>query len=375
MKKLCTMLFILLAGVKAFAQQPISQPPNGDNQRSAVSQWIGPVEIRIDYHSPNVHDPSGNDRTGHIWGELVHYGLIDQGYGSSKAAPWRAGANENTTITFSHPATIEGKNIAAGTYGLFIELAKDGPWTLILSKDNGAWGSYFYNPANDVLRVPVTPVDAAYTEFLTYGFDDRLPNSTVAFLQWEKKKVPFKIEVPTLNDIYVSIMRNELSNWQGFDVRNLQRAANFCAQNKINLDEALAWSDAAIAQTGSEDFQGLSTKAAVLMAMNKGPEAGAIMDKAIKLPGTSVQNIHQYGRTLLGMGQNQKGLEVFQYNAKAHPEEKFTTFVGLARGYTAVGNKKEAIKNWEIAIKNLPEGQANNKALYLAELQKVKDSK
>lgn len=375
MKKLCTMLFIVLAGANAFAQAPISLPPNGDNQRSSVSQWIGPVEVKIDYHSPNVHDPNGNDRTGHIWGELVHYGMIDQDFGSSKAAPWRAGANENTTISFSHPVKVEGKDIAAGTYGLFLEVAKDGPWTLILSKDNGAWGSYFYNPANDALRVSVNSADAPYTEFLTFGFDDRLASSAVGFLQWEKKKVPFKIEVPNVNDLYVSMMRSELSNWPGFDVRNYQRAANFCAQNKINLDQALAWADASMDPNngGTRDFNGLSAKANVLMAMGKGPEAATAMDEAIKLPGVSVQQIHQYGRTLLSSGQKEKAMEVFKYNAKIHPEEKFTTFVGLARGYTALGNKKEAIKNWETAIRNIPDNQKPNQAAYEAELKKLKE--
>lgn len=377
MKKLCTVLLIMVASANAFAQSVLTLPPNGDNQRSAVSQWIGPVEVKIDYHSPNVHDPAGNDRTGHIWGELVHYGTIDQGFGSSKAAPWRAGANENTTITFSNPVKVEGKDIAAGTYGLFLELAKDGASTLIFSKDNGAWGSYFYNPANDALRVSVTPVDAAYTEFLTYGFDDRLPNSTVAFLQWEKKKFPFKIEVPNINEIYVAAVRSQLTSWPGFDVRNYQRAANFCALNKINLQEALGWANSAMDPNngGVEDFNGLSTKANVLNAMGNGAEASVVMDKAIKLPTATVQNVHQYGRTLLGMGQKEKALEVFQYNAKAHPEEKFTTFVGLARGYTAVGNKKEAIKNWETAIKNVPENQKANLGQYEAELKKLKESK
>lgn len=377
MKKFCTLLLAVLATSFAFAQSVLTLPPNGDNQRSQVTQWIGPVQVSIDYHSPNVHAPNGDDRTGHIWGELVHYGMIDQGFGTSKAAPWRAGSNENTSITFSHPVKVEGKDVPAGTYGVFMEVTKDGPWTLILSKNSTSWGSYFYNPAEDALRVNVTAVDAPFTEFLTYGFDDRLGNAAVAFLQWEKKKVPFRIEVPNVNEIYVTEMRNQLRSWPGFDVANHLQAARFCAQNKINLEEALAWSNAALdpALGGSENFNALSTKAQVLMAMGNAPEANAAMDKAIKLPGTSVQNIHQYGRTLLSMGQNAKALEVFQYNAKSHPEEKFTTFVGLARGYTAVGNKKEAIKNWETAIKNIPENQKQNVGLYEGELKKLKETK
>jgi tetratricopeptide (TPR) repeat protein len=375
-KKLSLLLFAFAVCTRAFSQG-ISLPPSADNEKSSVTQWIGPVAVTITYNSPNVHAPNGDDRTGHIWGELVHYGLIDQGFGTSKAAPWRAGANENTTITFSHPVKVEGKDIAAGTYGLFLEVAKDGPWTWIFSKNSTSWGSYFYNPAEDALRVQINAVDAPFTEFLTYSFDDRLSNSTTAFLQWEKKKVPFKIEVPNVNDLYVSMIRNELRSSPGFDTRNYQAAAAFCARNKINLEEALAWADGAMNPQlgGTEDFSGLSTKALVLTAMGKGQEASAVMDKAIKLPSARITDIHQYGRTLLGMGQNQKALEVFQFNAKTHPEEKFTTFVGLARGYQAVGNKKEAIKNWEIALKNVPQGQEANKPVWENELKKLKEGK
>jgi tetratricopeptide (TPR) repeat protein len=375
-KKIFTTLFVVIICAQAFGQA-LSVPPNGDNQKSSVTQWIGPVEVNITYNSPNVHAPNGADRTDHIWGELVHYGLIDQGFGASKAAPWRAGSNENTTITFSHPVKIEGKDIAAGTYGLFLEVAKDGPWTWIFSKNSTSWGSYFYNPAEDALKVQTKAVDAPYTEFLAYGFDDRLANATTAFLQWEKKKVPFKIEVPNVNEIYVGKMRNELRSSTGFDVRNYATAARFCAQNKINLDEALVWSDAALnpALGGQEDFTGLSTKATVLTAMGKGDEAAATMDKAIKHPSARMTDIHQYGRTLINLGQTQKALEVFQYNAKQNPQEKFTTYVGLARGYAAVGNKKEAIKNWEVALKNIPAGQEANKPVWEGELKKLKEGK
>lgn len=373
MKKVYALAFVL-ACLQATAQSLI-QPPNGDNQKSQVTQWIGPVQVTITYNSPNVHAPNGADRTGHIWGELVHYGLIDQGFGPAKAAPWRAGANENTIITFSHAAKVEGKDIPAGSYGLFLELAKDGPSTWIFSSNTTSWGSYYYNPKEDVLRVPTVAVDAAYTEFLTYGFDDRLPSSTVAFLQWEKKKFPFKIEVPNVNNLYVDLMRDQLRSFTGFDSRNYATAALFCAQNKINLEEALNWADAAMDPNlgGAEDFNGLAVKSRVLMAMGKNADASVLMDKAIKLPSARMNDVHQYGRSLIQAGQNEKALEVFKYNAKLHPEEKFTTFVGLARGFTAVGNKKEAIKNWEIALKNIPQGQEGNRPVWEAELKKLKD--
>jgi Protein of unknown function (DUF2911) len=89
----------------------LSTPPNGDNEHAEVSQWIGPVKISIDYHSPKVHNPANNDRTGHIWREVVHYGFVDEGFGPTKGAPWRAGANESTSITFSNDVKVEGKDL------------------------------------------------------------------------------------------------------------------------------------------------------------------------------------------------------------------------------------------------------------------------
>lgn len=376
MKKLFTLSMCMLLTGWSIAQT-LSQPPSGDNQKSSITQWIGPVKVNITYSSPDVTGPNGEDRKGHIWGEVVHYGFIDQGFGTSKAAPWRAGANENTTITFSHDVKVEGKDLKAGTYGLFLAIEKTGPWTWIFSKNSASWGSYFYNDEEDALRVAVTPLDAPHNEWLTFGFEDRLPNAASAYLRWDNKRVPFKIEVPNVTELYVSKMREELRSSPGFDYRNWSTAAQYCAQNKINLEEALTWADAAMSPTidGVEDFNGLNTKANVLRAMGREVDAMIIMDKAIKIPNTPVNAIHQYARGLLTAGQKEKAMEVFQYNAKIHPEDKFTTNVGLARGYTALADKKNAIKHWELAIKNIPADQKGNIAFYEGELKKVQEGK
>ena len=376
MKKLFTLSMCMLLTGWSIAQT-LSQPPSGDNQKSSITQWIGPVKVNITYSSPDVTGPNGEDRKGHIWGEVVHYGFIDQGFGTSKAAPWRAGANENTTITFSHDVKVESKDLKAGTYGLFLAIEKTGPWTWIFSKNSTSWGSYFYNDEEDALRVAVTPLDAPHNEWLTFGFEDRLPNAASAYLRWDNKRVPFKIEVPNVTELYVSKMREELRSSPGFDYRNWSTAAQYCAQNKINLEEALTWADAAMSPTigGVEDFNGLSTKANVLRAMGREADAIPIMDKAIKIPNTPVGAIHQYARGLLSGGQKEKAMEVFQYNAKIHPEDKFTTNVGLARGYTALADKKNAIKHWELAIKNIPADQKGNIAFYEGELKKVREGK
>lgn len=373
-KNLRIVFALIVCGQVALAQG-ITLPPSGDNQKSSVSQWIGLVKVTIDYSSPDVHGPNGEDRKGKIWGEVVHYGFADQGFGPSKAAPWRAGANENTTISFSHDVKIGGKEVKAGTYGLFLAVEKEGPWTWILSRDTHSWGSYYYDPAADVVRVQATPQDCEYTEWLTFSFDDRQRGSTLAYLQWEHKRVGFKIDVPNTNELYVAGIRDAMrGTTAGFQQQTYISAAAFCVQNQVNLEEALQWAEQAISDPffGQENFNSLSVKAQVLTALGRNAEAETVMDKAIHHPTASVSAVHQYARSLLSAGKTQKAVDVFKLNAKNHPEEKFTTNVGLARGYTALGDKKNAIKHWEIALKNLPENQKQNLAFYEGELKKLK---
>jgi len=381
MKSVLTAVIFLTLSIMLYGQETseLSTPPNGENERAEVSQWIGPVKISIAYHSPRVHNPANNDRTGHIWGELVHYGFVDEGFGPTKGAPWRAGANESTSITFSNDVKVEGKELKAGTYALFLDVEKAGPWNWVFSHQIG-WGSFQYDPKDDALRVAVTPQDAPFTEFLTYGFDARYPNSAVAYLQWENKRIPLKIEVPNVNELYVSKMRQDLLSWAGFNYQDWQTAAQFCADNKINLDEALTWADKAIsgpfrgASIGHEDFSTLSTKAAVLEAMGRDSDADAVMQKALQLPDTDAYSVYAYGMGLLRKDKKTQAMKIFTFNSEHHPQDKFWTSLGLARGFTALGEKKKAIANWEIVLQNIPANLSNRTAAYEEALKKLKES-
>jgi len=376
MKKLISLLALVTITSCAWAQG-LTTPPSGDNQKCIVTQFIGPVEITIAYSSPDVHGPNGEDRTGKIWGDVAHYGFIDQGFGPSKAAPWRAGANENTTLTVSHDVKIEGKDLKAGKYGLFLAVSKEGPYTWIFSKNNSSWGSYFYDPKEDALRVDVLPLDAPYKEWLTFGFEDKLPTSANAYLRWEKKRIPFKIEVPNMNEIYVSKMREELRSEVGFKQENWITAAQFCAQNKINLEEALTWVDMSVSNPfiGVENFTTYQTRALIFQALGREVDANAAIDNAIKDPSATVNDMINMAESLLDKGKKEKAMEILKYNAKIHPEEKFTSNIGLARGYTAMGDKKNAIKHWELAIKNIPADQKQYQPQFEAQLTKLKTGK
>src|SRR5436853_150270 len=106
--------------------------------RAQISQRIGLTDVTINYHRPLVKGRK-------IWGGLVPYGTV-----------WRAGANENSTISFSTPVKIEGHVVAAGTYALYM-IPSASQWTVVLSKFTGDWGQYNYDPSEDAVRVDVTP--------------------------------------------------------------------------------------------------------------------------------------------------------------------------------------------------------------------------
>ncbi len=178
---LCLMLFFTLS-----ISAQLTIPPDGGNKKASVSERIGITDVTIHYDRPGV-----KGREGKIWNNLVHVGYKDLGFGTSKAAPWRAGANENTTITFSTDVKVEGKLLKAGTYALFAAMGT-GDATLIFSNNNSSWGSFFYDPKEDALRVTVKTIPLNESvERLKYEFMDETDNSATIALLWEKLKIPF----------------------------------------------------------------------------------------------------------------------------------------------------------------------------------------
>ena len=177
--------FGLVASDIAFAQEKKVRA----SLKAGVSQTLGvDTEITIDYSRPGVKGRK-------IWGELVPYGMAPGNkYSEDKPFPWRAGANEKTTIAVSNDVTIDGKALAAGKYSIHM-IPSETDWIVIFNKNSEGWGSYDYDEAEDALRVTVTPVEAPFQEWMRFGFDDLAGTSAVAYLQWEKLKVPFTIAV------------------------------------------------------------------------------------------------------------------------------------------------------------------------------------
>lgn len=328
--------FLLLCFFFSATAQNLTIPPNGGNKKASVSERIGITDVTIHYDRPGV-----KGREGKIWGNLIEPGFNDLGFGTSTAAPWRGGANENTTITFSTDVTIEGKPLPAGTYGLFIAMGT-GDATVIFSSNSTSWGSFYYDPKEDVLRVTVKTVPLnENVEWLKYEFQDETENSAVIALKWEKLEIPFKVEVDYVKT-QLAMFRNELRSSKGFTPDSWVEAARFAAQHD-DLEDALKWSDFSINGRfiGEKNFNTLSTRAMILQKQGKTAEADAQMKEA--LPLGSMQQLHQYGRELITEKNPKEALEVFQLNAKKYPGV-YTTDMGLVRGYSANGDYKNAVK-------------------------------
>ena len=360
-KPIASLALAALLVASSAAAQVLSTPPSGDNQRSSVSQHIGLVEVKIDYSSPDVHAPDGADRRGKIWGTLVPMGAPDDPFGTCSECPWRAGANQNTVFTVSHDVQIEGQPLAAGSYGLFMEPGAD-EWTIIFSKNNASWGHYFYDAKEDALRVKVKPSKAEYNEWLTYEFTDRKPDKATVALKWEELQVPITISVPNATDLHMAAIRNELRNFQGFNWQNWVNAAQYAMQVK-RPNDALEFADAAVNRqfVGVENFQTLNTLATAQEAAGKTADAATTRQRALSHHTAGPIELHQYGRQLLGQGKKDEALKVFELNAKRHPNA-WPVNVGLARGYSAVGRYKDALKAAKAALTQAPD-DVNKKTL------------
>jgi len=362
MKTLRVSLAFVFAGA-AFAQFPgLTLPPSGNNQKATVVQYIGPVRVTIDYSSPAVHAPDGTDRRGQIWGKLVPYGLTNLGFGNNKPDPWRAGANENTVFAVSNDVAIEGKTLPAGRYGLHMIPGPD-EWTLIFSKNASAWGSFFYDEADDALRVTVKPHKHDYREWLTYEFTTRKPSEATAELQWEELAVPWSIKVNDVDEIYVSRLRQELNSVPGFMYQGYNAAAQYTLQSSKHLEDGLKWADAAIGMPfiGQANFNTLSTKAQILAKMGRQEEAKKIMDDALHNPTTTAIEIHTYGRQLQAQKRMAEAIEVFKYNAQRNGDA-WPVHVGLMRAYAAEGDLKQALEHAKKALPQAPD-ELNKKSL------------
>ena len=353
-------LLLLFIACLSAVQAQLKLPNTDVNYPSSVGRTLGTTEINIHYNAPGV-----KGREGKIWGtDIAPYGFEVLGYGSDMPSPWRAGANECTTISFSTDVLINGKKLPAGKYALFIALYPDS-CTLIFNRNTESWGAYFYNKELDVLHVGTTQQKdrPASVERLIYSFGNQTKNKVEVALEWEKWRIPFSVEIDFVQTTLTSI-RTQLTSELGFDPPSLESGATWCLQNNLNYEEALGWINRATDPSlgAVQSFRALNTKAGLLEKLGRKAEADQTMATALEL-GSAVE-LHQYGRQLLAQQKNQEAMAVFERNWKKY-KGAWPTNAGMMRGYSAMGNYKKALEHAKLALAQAPDEQ-NKKALEAA---------
>lgn len=348
-----TRLLVLLSGFLALASlcqaQGIMLDLPLQSQHAVVTQRIGLTDITINYHRPLV-----NNRP--VWGKLVPYGEV-----------WRAGANENTIVTFTDPVTIEGQPLDKGTYGLHM-IPGENQWTVIFSKMSTAWGSFSYKQDEDALRVTVKPQTAEFHDALTYDFDDLKPDSTVVTLRWEKVAVPFKVAVK-VDDIVEASINRQIRGLNQYYWESWDEAANYYLANKINLDEALKDEDQSIRV--EERYDNLHAKSQILEAMGRKDDAATFLNKALEK--ASALQLYFYGRQLQGEKKQEEAFALYLSNAKKYPDF-WISHVGLARVYSGQGDYDKAVKELQTALAGVPDGaNRSNLEKYIKRAQSNED--
>src|SRR6202140_1661833 len=348
---------ILLSGVLLITSFSHAQTGTGEtlmldlprqSQHAVVTQRIGITDITVNYHRPLA-----NGRQ--IWGKLAPYGQV-----------WRAGANENTTITFSDPVTVEGQAIDKGTYGLHM-IPGETQWTVIFSKNSKDWGAFTYKQDDDALRVNVKPQAADAHDALAYDFDELKPDSTVVTMRWDKVAVPFKVQVK-VNDLVTASIHRQLHGfnqyyWEGWD-----DAAGYFLANKINLDEALKDEDQSI--QAEERYDNLIKKSKILEARGGKQDAEGFRRQALNQ--ANALQLYIYGRQLQGDKKQDEALAIYRSNAKKFPDY-WTTHLGMARVYSAQGDFDNAVKELKMSLTGAPDANKNALEGYVKRLQAKED--
>jgi tetratricopeptide (TPR) repeat protein len=307
---------VLALATRVEAQVPTLVLPKA-SQRATVSQTIGLTTVSITYDRPAV---KGRE----IWGKLVPYDSV-----------WRAGANENTVIAFSSPVRVGGKALPAGRYGVHM-IPTAGDWTVILSNQADAWGSFSYDPKEDAVRLTTKPAEAAFQEHLAYTLEDPDTGSVIATLRWEKLAVPFSIETD-YKQVVVDSLRQQLRGLGRFFWQPWAQAAAWCVGNDVNLAEASDWAQNSIAI--NENFTNLRLKATLREKRGDAASADSLRRRAFEL--ATEADMNTYGYQLLGQGQVDSAIVVFQRNVKNYPRS-WNVYDSLGEAYAVKGDKRKA---------------------------------
>lgn len=248
---------------------------------ATLKQRVGLTDIQIEYSRPGVKGRK-------IFGGLEPYGKV-----------WRTGANSATKLTFSTPVKLGGTDLPAGAYELFT-IPGESEWTVIVHKNVSEWGAYAYDAKDDVARLTVKPVAlAAPVETFTIEINQIRDESATLELLWENTLVPVPLQVDVASKVVPQIqavMASDSAKKPYF------QSALFYLDHNLDLKQALAWMDTAIA-SDPKAFYAYYHKARILAKLGDKAAAIATAEKSIAVAaesgGVATEEYTRLNRTLI----------------------------------------------------------------------------
>ncbi|NNE34798.1 MAG: DUF2911 domain-containing protein [Rhodothermales bacterium] len=307
---------------------------------ASVYERVGVTDIKIKYHRPAVRDRQ-------IWGNVVPYGLAPAlgFFGNGKPYPWRAGANDNTTIYFEHDVLVEGQPLSAGKYALYM-IPSESDWTVVFNEDHSSWGSFFYEEERDVLHVTVIPVEGPFQERMGFAFQNQDDSGGVTIaLAWENLVVPFRVQVADYQQTVLASLDAELKGRPGLTPASWAAAVNYCTRTAETDDICVAWADVAIQR--NPGFNSQVAKADLLRQRGDEVASNEAIEAAMASANENELNI--YGYQLMQRGEIDRAIAVFTQNVERHPES-WNVYDSLAEGYANKGDAQRAITYYSKAL-------------------------
>lgn len=315
-------LLLLLPAPLAAQSPPLVLPD--ESPAADVRQELGLTEVRISWHRPAV-------RGRQVWGALVPWNEV-----------WRAGANENTVLQVSSPFRAGGRELPAGRYGVHLIPAQQGAWTVILSRQADAWGSFSYDPAEDAARFPATPSSGEMTERLAWTLDLGDTAQVLVTLRWERLALSFPIAVD-VDRVVLDSLATQLRGIPRFFPDGWGNASRWALAHG-HLAEAGAWADSALGVR--RGFDGLWTKAAVLE--RQGDARGALALRQEAYASATEAQVNAAGYWMLQRGRTDEAIALFRKNVKDYPKS-WNVHDSLAEALGVKGDRKAAVASYRTA--------------------------
>ncbi|TXK70891.1 DUF2911 domain-containing protein [Mesonia sp. HuA40] len=239
MKKLFLLATAILFSFQGHAQLQTPQP----SPKSSLKQNVGLTEFNIEYSRPSMRDRE-------VFGNLVPYGKM-----------WRAGANQNTVISFNTMVNFNGTELKPGSYAIYVTPHKK-YWEVYLYNDTSNWGlPQNWDESKVVASLKAETHKTATTqETFTIYFSDLHNDGANLVMHWENTMVKLPVQLPTQE----LTMKNIEKTLNGPTANDYYAAANYYYESGNDIKQALTWIGKSVEmQNGKAPFWVLRKKSLI----------------------------------------------------------------------------------------------------------------